>query len=98
MQKEVIVRFKFFRSFVVVAFLFNAAGLLAAFVFDNCFISFVAAFLTLAWLAWCIRCANCDKSPFIKRAGSLRIGIPIPERTCSKCGRDFRSSEPPKLK
>lgn len=96
MRQEVIVHFRFFRSLVVVAFLFNAAAFFASFVF-NPFISFVAGVLTLAWVAWCIRCANCGKSPFIKWKGSLRIGIPIPERKCSKCGQDFRSREPQNL-
>lgn len=96
MQREVIVRFKFFRAFVVVAFLFNGAAFFAAFVFSP-FIAYAAAVLTLAWFAWCIRCANCGKSPFVKRRGSLRIGMPIPERKCSKCGRDFLSGGPLRL-
>lgn len=91
MPRDVIVRFKFFRSFLVVAFVLN----LGAFFFYKPFISYVAALLTVALIAWCIRCANCGKSPYIKWAGSLRIGIPIPERKCSKCGRDFLSGEPP---
>lgn len=96
-MRDVIVRFKFFRSFVVGAFLLNAAAFFAAFVFDNPFFSFAAAVLTLAWLSWCIRCANCGKSPFIKKIGTSLIGIPIPERKCSKCGRDFQSTEPLRL-
>ena len=96
MQRDVIIRFKFFRSFFPVAFLLNAVAFFASFVL-NPFFSFSGVALTLAWLAWCIRCANCGKSPFIKWAGTARIGIPIPECKCSKCGRDFRSSEPLKL-
>lgn len=92
MQRDVIVRLKFFRSFLVVAFLFNAAAFFAAFVYTP-FISYVAALVTLEWFVWCIRCVNCGGSPFIKRHGSLRIGIPIPERKCSKCGRDFLTGE-----
>lgn len=93
MSRDVIIRFKFFRSLLIVAFLVNGAALF----FYRPFVSFLVMCLTLAWLNWCIRCANCGKSPFIKWAGSARIGIPIPERKCSKCGRDFRSSEPLKL-
>lgn len=93
MQRDVIIRFKFFRSFLIVGFLINGTALF----FYRPFISYLVAFLTLAWISWCIRCANCGKSPFIKWAGSARIGIPIPERKCSKCGRDFRSGEPLKL-
>jgi transposase-like protein len=96
MQTEVIVRFKFFRFFVVVAFFFNATAFFASFVF-NPFISYAAAVLTLAWLTWCIQCAKCGKSPFVKWSGSLRIGIPIPESKCSKCGRYFLSNEMLKL-
>ena len=92
MPREVIVRFKFFRSFLVVAFLVNAAAFLAAFVY-NAFISYVAALLTLAWFAWCVRCPNCSRSPYIKRRGSLRIGVPIPETKCSNCGRDLVGSD-----
>lgn len=83
--KEVTVRFRFFRSFYVSVFLINAAAL----IFFKPFISFAAAFLAIAWIAWCIRCPTCDKSPFLKLVGSSPIGIPIPERKCSKCGRDF---------
>lgn len=90
MPREVIVRFKFFRSFVVVAFLFNAAAFFAAFVY-NPFISYAASVLTLAWLAWSIRCPNCGKSPYVKRRGSLRIGVPIPESKCSHCGQELLS-------
>ena len=89
MSRDVIVQFKCFRSFVVVSFLGNALAFLAAFVFHNPFVAFVTAVLTLGWLSWCIRCIHCGKSPFIKVAGSTRIGIPIPEYKCSKCGRSF---------
>jgi hypothetical protein len=96
MQRDVVVRFKFFRSFVGVAFLLNAAAFFASAIY-NPFFSYGTVLLTLGWFGWCIRCANCGKSPFIKWAGAARIGIPIPERKCSKCGRDFRSTEPVKL-
>lgn len=93
MRRNVIVGFRFFRSFVIAAFLFNSVAFFASFVL-NAFVSFAAALLTLAWLGWCIRCSNCGRSPFVKRRGALRIGIPIPERTCSKCGRDFLGPNP----
>lgn len=91
MPGNVIVRFKCFRPFVVVSFLGNALAFLGAFLLNNPFISFAVSVLTLAWLSWCIRCPECGKSPFEKVAGSSRIGIPIPEYKCSRCGRSFLS-------
>jgi hypothetical protein len=90
MLRAVIIRFRFFRSFLIAGFVINGAALF----FFKPFVSFVVAFLTLAFIVWCIRCVRCGKSPFVKWAGSSRIGIPIPERKCSKCGRDFFSDEP----
>lgn len=81
---SVVLRIKFFRSFFVVGFLANGAAL---FLF-NPFVSFVVAVLTLGFVANCIECAKCRKSPYVLHRGSLRIGSPIPERKCSNCGYD----------
>lgn len=85
MQRAVIIRFKFFRSFLIAGFLINGAALF----FFKPFVSFVVAVLTLAFVAWCIRCVKCDKSPYIRLWGRLRIGTAIPETTCSRCGHKF---------
>jgi hypothetical protein len=88
MSLEAVVRFRFFKSFFVVAFLVNGAAL---FVFRP-LLSFIVAMATLAFIAWCIRCSNCGKSPYILWRGALRIGSAIPERTCSKCGHRHTES------
>jgi hypothetical protein len=86
---SVVVRVKFFRSFFLGGALANAAAL---FLFSP-FVSFVVALLTLGVAATCIKCAKCGKSPYVLHQGSLRIGSPIPERKCSKCGYDAGSHE-----
>lgn len=96
MQRDVIVRFKCFKSFVVVAFLVNSMAFFAAFSL-NVFILYVTTVLTLAYFTWCVRCATCGKSPFVKWVKSLRIGIPIPERRCSRCGRNYSRDAAEKL-
>lgn len=83
MLKAATVRFRLFRPFFVVAFIANAAAMFAS----EPWVSFLVAFLTVAFVVWAVRCAKCGKSPFVKRVGTSRIGIPIPERTCSKCGQ-----------
>jgi DNA-directed RNA polymerase subunit RPC12/RpoP len=90
MQRDVTIRLKFFRSILVVGFIVNGAALF----FYRPFVSYLVVLLTLTWIASCIRCANCGKSPYVKQVGSSRIGIPVPELRCSKCGREFRADEP----
>lgn len=83
-MRTVVVRLRLFRYLSSVLFAANAAALLLR----SPFASFLVAMLSLACVDWCIRCANCGKSPFVKWKGQLRIGIPLPERQCSKCGWD----------
>lgn len=85
MLNDVVVRLKFLRSFLVLAFLANG-GILFLY---RPLVSFIVAFFTAAWFAWCIRCPMCGKSPFIKLMGRSTIGSAIPERKCSRCGTDF---------
>jgi hypothetical protein len=89
MSRDVIVRLKFFRSILITVFLANGAALF----FDRPFASFLVAFLSLVWIIWCIRCATCGKSPFIRWVGRARVGVPVPEIKCSRCGREFRQSD-----
>lgn len=85
MIRFAVVRFKFLRSFFLTFAVLN--GLVLFFV--SPLISFAFSILTLALVAMCIRCPECGKSPYIIRSGSLRIGTPIPEGICSKCGHTF---------
>ena len=86
---SVVIRFKFFRSFFVAGFLLNGAALF----FFKPFVSYLVAFVTLVFIVACIRCPRCDKSPYIKLVGAMRIGSPIPERICSRCGKNFLTDE-----
>jgi hypothetical protein len=81
----VTIRLKFFRSFLVVGILVN----MAAMFFFKPLVSYLVALLTLGFVAASIRCTRCGKSPYIKVRGEMRIGSPIPERICSRCGKNF---------
>ena len=83
-MRTVVVRLRMFRALSSVLFAANAAALL----FRSPLVSFVVAMLSLAFVDWSIRCANCGKSPFVKWKGRLRVGIPLPEQKCSRCGWD----------
>lgn len=83
MLKAAKVRFRFLRAFFAVAFIGNAAAQFA----NEPWVSFVVAFATITFVVWAIRCANCGKSPYVKWMGTSRIGIPVPELKCSKCGQ-----------
>ena len=90
MLKAATIRFGFVRLFFIVAFLINGAAMFA----NEPSVSFLVAFLTIAFVVWSIRCAKCGKSPFVKWVGTSRIGIPIPERKCSKCGQQLFVDQP----
>jgi hypothetical protein len=90
MTRHVVVRFRFFRSFLVVGALANGGAMFFWFPF----ISYAVALLSLGLVAMCFSCVTCGKSPFILIRNSLRIGSPIPERICSRCGTDFTLVEP----
>ena len=86
MTADVTIRFKYFRSFFLVGFLANGMAMFATAVTDSPLFSDAAAWATLVFALFCIRCPNCGKSPFILIRGTSHIGSPIPERTCSRCG------------
>ena len=87
MSKDVVVRFKFFRSFLLIGFLANGAAMF----FFNPLLSYLVAMVTLVLISGCIRCTNCDKYPFVIKKDFLHIGTPFPERVCSGCGHSFAS-------
>src|SRR5579862_5588399 len=85
MPRQPILRFRFFRSFLLIGFLVNAGAVFA----NRPFVSYIAAFSTLAFVAFCFRCARCGKSPYTLIRKYARIGSPVPERVCSRCGFNF---------
>jgi hypothetical protein len=89
MTRHVVVRFRFFRSFLVVGALANGSAMFFWFPF----FSYAVVLLTLGLVAMCFSCVTCGKSPFVLIRNSLRIGSPIPERVCSRCGTDFTAVE-----
>jgi len=84
-SNSVVVRFRWFRSFLIAAFLLNGGALF----FFNPGLSFLVAFLSVCGIVGCISCPRCGKSPYILKRGPLRIGSPIPERICSRCGQSM---------
>jgi hypothetical protein len=84
MQKIAVIRLRFFRSFLILGWLANGAAMF----FFHPFVSYMVGLLSLLFVISCIRCANCGKSPYILWKGRHRIGFPVPEVVCSKCGNN----------
>src|SRR5689334_18240223 len=42
--------------------------------------------------SFAIVCPSCGKSPYERKHGHLVWGVPLAERTCSKCGHPFVAS------
>jgi hypothetical protein len=82
MPHQPLLRLRFFRSLFALGFVANGAALFAY----RPAVSFLVSCLTLAFICFSFRCANCGKSPYVLLRGRLRFGSAVPERVCSKCG------------
>lgn len=52
----------------------------------------LGAWLAGLFLSFAIVCPSCGKSPYERKHGHLVWGMPLAERTCSKCGHAFVAS------
>jgi transposase-like protein len=90
-----LIHFKYLKIFIPAAFALNGV----AFLFSPTVSPFMLAssLISLALLAFCVRCPRCNKSPFIVKYKRLRIGSAIPESTCSNCGYEFLKKQDDKM-
>jgi hypothetical protein len=87
-----VVRFRFFRWYgAAIALLYGAALYLSFYAGP---LAVMLSFLLVGLsLFFCIACPRCGKSPYVLHRGGLRIGVPIPERVCSKCAHDMAAAD-----
>jgi len=90
---DAVVRFRFFRWYGVAIFLVYGAALYLSFYAGP--LAVMLSFLAIGLSSFCIGCPRCGKSPYVVHRGPLRIGVPIPERVCSKCAHDMRATDQP---
>jgi hypothetical protein len=89
-----VVRFRFFRWYGVATFFLYGAALYLSF-YAGPLAVMLSFLLTGLSMSFCIVCPRCGKSPYIVHRGEFRIGVPIPERVCSKCSNDMAASARP---
>jgi hypothetical protein len=91
---DAVVRFRFFRWYGVAISLLYGAALYLSFYAGP--LAVILSFLLIGLsMLFCIVCPRCGKSPYVLYRGGLRIGVPIPERVCSKCAHDAIAADPP---